>query len=56
MVDKALKPTVPDVDVFCLLRDGSEFIGYPGRDHRQGVGDFSSKKIMGGEDLMTTKT
>ena len=29
------------------LRDGSKFIGYPGRDHRQGGEDFFSKKNRG---------
>ena len=37
-----------------LLRDGSKFIGYPGRDHRQGGGDFFSKKI-GGRRLFSKK-
>ena len=28
-----------------LLRDGSKFIGYPGRDHRQGAQTFFEKKL-----------
>ena len=37
-----------------LLRAGSKFIGYPGRDHRQGGEDFFSKK-KGGRRLFVEK-
>ena len=36
------------------IRDGSKFIGYSGRDHRQGGEDFFSKK-KGGEDFFSEK-
>ena len=36
------------------VRDGSKFIGYPGRDHRQGGEDFFSKK-KGGADFFSKK-
>ena len=36
------------------VRDGSKFIGYPGRDHRQGGEDFFSKK-KGGADFFWKK-
>ena len=34
---------------FIGVRDGSKFIGYPGRDHRQGGEDFFSKKNRGAQ-------
>ena len=37
------------------FRDGSKFIRYPGRDHRQGGGDFSSKKIRGAKTFFQKK-
>ena len=38
-----------------MLRDGSKFIGYPGRDHRQGGEDFFSKKFRGAKTFFTIK-
>ena len=37
------------------IRDGSKFIGYPGRDHRQGGDDFFSKKIRGAQTFFRKK-
>ena len=37
------------------FRDGSKFIGYPGRAHRQGGEDFFSKKIRGAETFFRKK-
>ena len=34
------------------IRDGSKFIGYPGRDHRQGGEAFFWKKIRGAETFL----
>ena len=38
-----------------VLRDGSKFIGYPGRDHRQGDEDFFFEKKRGGADFFSKK-
>ena len=36
------------------IRDGSKFMGYPGRDHRQGAKTFFEKKL-GGADFFQEK-
>jgi hypothetical protein len=40
---------------FFSSRDGSKFIGYPGRDHRQGGEDFFSKKNRGAQTFFRKK-
>ena len=37
-----------------IIRDGSKFIGYPGRVHRQGGEDFLSKKKKGAQTFFET--
>ena len=37
------------------VRDGSKFIGYPGRDHRQGGEDFFSNKNRGAQTFFRKK-
>ena len=44
----------PDGIDWGLLRDGAKFIGYPGRDHRQGAKTFFRKKL-GGRDFFFEK-